>query len=511
MNRPFLLLLCILALSLCNCSYKGQQKNQSSYSNAFLNRVLNDPSDFFYLKPKNISDSLAYLPIGMFDSGTGGLTVLNALIDFDHHNNNTHAYEANGDGIRDFLTESFIYFGDQANMPYGNYAKMDKSGYLKELVLKDVLFLLGNKYWRSPSDTSYQTDKQGVKLIVIACNTATAYGKDEIERMFVESNSNMKVIGVIDAGVRGALASFAKDEDGTVAVMATAGTVTSEGYVHAFHRLKKQSGFSGDIQIIQQGCPGIAEAVDEEANFIDRKATKPRQNYRGPGFDTDEIKIEKELLRIYQFNKKDNGILCDFQDERCNMMQLNSPENYMKFYLVSLCEQLRKKPGARPLKTIILGCTHYPFLTDFIKKTLTELYHLKIDGKYIYRDFLSDSIQLIDPAINTAKEVYDYLVENNLLKRKGDINNSEFYISEPVLPNPDLKTDAPGRFSYDYKYSRGENNALYDTKQIPMSRKNLPEEVIVRLRQQIPNVFEIMRKFNQVSPKTKFLEMDKQL
>lgn len=511
MNKPLLLLICILALSLCNCTNKVQEKKLVTYSNTFLNSVLNNPSDFFYVKPRNITDSLAYLPIGMFDSGTGGLTVLNALIDFDRHNNNTRGYEPNGDGIRDFLTESFIYFGDQANMPYGNYAKMDKSGYLKELVLKDVLFLMGNKYWRSPSDTNYQTDKQGVKLIVIACNTATAYGMDEIERMFIESASNMKVIGVIDAGIRGALATFAEDEDGTLAVLATAGTVSSEGYVHAFNSLIKQSGHSGDIQIIQQGCPGVAEAVDEEANFIDRKATKPRQNYRGPGFDNNEMKIEKELLRIYQFNKKENGILCDIEGEQCNIMQLNSPENYIKFYLVSLCEQLRKKPGAKPLKTIILGCTHYPFLTDFIKKTLTELYHLKINGKYIYRDFLSDSIQLIDPAINTAKEVYDYLLENNLLNRMGDINKSEFYISEPKIPNPDKETDAPGRFSYDYKYSRGENNALYDTKQIPMSRKNLPEEVIVRLRQQIPNVFEIMRKFNQVSPKTKFLEMDKQL
>jgi len=59
------------------------------------------------------------LPIGVFDSGTGGLTVLNALIRLDAFDNRTH--EHGSDGIPDFVSEKFIYLGDKANMPYGRY------------------------------------------------------------------------------------------------------------------------------------------------------------------------------------------------------------------------------------------------------------------------------------------------------------------------------------------------------------------------------------------------------
>ena len=60
-------------------------------------------------------------PIGIFDSGTGGLTVFDAIVNFDKYNNKTRNFTSNGDSIRDFNQESFIYLADQANMPYGNY------------------------------------------------------------------------------------------------------------------------------------------------------------------------------------------------------------------------------------------------------------------------------------------------------------------------------------------------------------------------------------------------------
>ncbi len=58
------------------------------------------------------------LPIGVFDSGVGGLTVLEAIKAHDRHHNLTGADGA--DGVPDFAGERFVYFGDQANMPYGN-------------------------------------------------------------------------------------------------------------------------------------------------------------------------------------------------------------------------------------------------------------------------------------------------------------------------------------------------------------------------------------------------------
>ena len=70
----------------------------------------------------------------------------------------------------DFRDERFIYFGDQANMPYGNYSAAGRTDYLRELILKDAAFLLGRRAWAAEP----RFDKPPVKAIVIACNAATA-------------------------------------------------------------------------------------------------------------------------------------------------------------------------------------------------------------------------------------------------------------------------------------------------------------------------------------------------
>ncbi|HZK60487.1 MAG TPA: hypothetical protein VFC41_00335, partial [Anaerovoracaceae bacterium] len=115
----FLALICCIGLFLIDCSNNPKQKHTD---NLFLNRALNDVSDYYYVDLKAGSNVTADLPIGMFDSGTGGLTVLRALIDFDSYDNSNKKSLKGGDGKNDFINEQFIYFGDQANMPYGNYS-----------------------------------------------------------------------------------------------------------------------------------------------------------------------------------------------------------------------------------------------------------------------------------------------------------------------------------------------------------------------------------------------------
>ena len=504
-KNPFLLVCCLIIISGgCNNNPSGT-KIKTDYGNSFLNRSLNDPSDYFYFDFKANDGISSSLPIGMFDSGTGGLTVLHALVNFDKFNNSTKEFLPAGDGINDFKTERFIYFGDQANMPYGNYSEVKKTGFLEELVLRDALFLLGNKYYTTEDDKKYQTDKETVKLIVIACNTATAYGKDDIEKMLSSAGSRIRVIGVIDAGVRGALSSFEKDESGTIAVMATAGTVSSNGYLDTFISLKEKMGYTGKIEFVQHAGIGIAEAIDEEPNFIIRDAVKTRKNYRGPSLVNDDLKIRAELMKIYNFDTLKNSLLCDYRNGQCETMQINSPENYVRYHLVSLCERLRTIPEAMPLKTLILGCTHYPYLSGYIQTTLKELYNLKINNKYVYRNVLRDSIILIDPAINTATEVYEYLAANELRNSGGDINKSEFFISMPDRTNPEIRTDSLKWFTYDYKYGRNENH-FYDTRQVPVSRLNTNDEIISRFQKQIPAVFDLIRRFNSENGKTAFLK-----
>ena len=509
MNRHLFIIFCI-GLSSYSCKNPQGTNASVNFGNIFLNHALNDRSDYYYIDFKAGTDITEDLPIGMFDSGTGGLTVLDALLNLDIFDNSSRMPRQDGDGNKDFITEQFIYFGDQANMPYGHYPEKNKTAFLKELILRDALFLMGSKYYRSPDDEKYQTGKQPVKLIVIACNTATAYGKTDIENMLSSAGSGIKVIGVIDAGVRGALATFGINESGTIAVMATAGTVLSDGYINTFNSLVNASGYTGNIDFIQHPGAGIAEAIDEEQNFISRSAIKPRTDYKGPSLSNDGLKIKKELLDHYNFETTGNSLLCDITNGRYNTLQLNSPENYMKYHLVSLCENLLTRKDIKPLKTLILGCTHYPYLSGYIQKTLGELYNLKINDKYVYRDVLCDSVILIDPAVNTAKEVYEYLLGNNLLNKNGGINNSEFYISVPDNLNPEIKTDSLKWFTYDYKYGRDENH-FYDTKQVPVSRLNTSDEIILRFRKQIPEVYELIRSFNSENRKTAFLKPEERL
>ena len=90
-------------------------------------------------------------------------------------------------------------------MPYGNYDAEGKSDYLRELVIKDALFLLDDNYYETQYDRESDGIKPRVKIIVIACNTATAYGLKDITSLLEQSNTGVKVIGVINAGVKATL------------------------------------------------------------------------------------------------------------------------------------------------------------------------------------------------------------------------------------------------------------------------------------------------------------------
>ncbi len=115
--------------------------------------------------------------------------------------------------MRDLQRNHYIFLGDLANMPYGSYALENNTALLIEHVMKDVQFLLGNKYYRTGHSRRYQVDKSPVKAIVVACNTATAYALDTINLFLEEAGCDIGVIGVIDAGAHGAFGNFSPGEN----------------------------------------------------------------------------------------------------------------------------------------------------------------------------------------------------------------------------------------------------------------------------------------------------------
>lgn len=500
-------LLVVFGFSCNNSTSKGEDKGeiQVGKERPIIASILNDEESFYHLDFQDYPEMDKTLPIGVFDSGTGGLTVLDALVNFDKYNNKDQREIP--DGVPDFTSEKFIYLADQANMPYGNYSSEDKNELLIEHIIKDTQFLLSDKYYRDANSETYHQDKQRVKSIVIACNTATAYGSEFIREFIDKTGIELKVIGVIDAGARGTLSTLGKDENGSIGVMATVGTIQSKGYENTLLRLKEKLGYTGDIQIYNQSGHGIAEAVDEEPDFIDGKLNGPRQDYRGPSLDNPDFKIDKTLMDIYNFDFDHGKMLCDSRKtDDCQILQINDSENYVRYHVVSLLEKIRNAENPQPLKAIVLGCTHYPYLTKEIDGILDELYNYKKDGEYIYREIMQENIAIVDPAVNLADELFVYMKEKNLFNPEGDIDNSEFYISIPNTTNPKVQLEENGRFPYQYKYGRKEGEIQEYVKVVPFSKNNISGEILERLKNSIPETFKIIEEFHRSNPKVSYLD-----
>ncbi|NLK62826.1 MAG: glutamate racemase [Fusobacteria bacterium] len=148
--------------------------------------------------------------IGVFDSGLGGLTVTKEIINL-------------------LPNENIIYFGDTARVPYGTKSKNAVVKYAKEI----VRFLM----------------TKDVKMIVIACNTASALALEEIKSMI-----NIPVIGVIKAGSKRAIATTV---NGKIGVIATNATIDSNAYKLAIENLNK------NVEIYQKACPLFVPLIEE--------------------------------------------------------------------------------------------------------------------------------------------------------------------------------------------------------------------------------------------------------
>jgi glutamate racemase len=426
------------------------------------------------------------LPIGVFDSGTGGLTVLEAMLTLDAFNNVTG--KPGADGKPDFDKEYFQYLADQANMPYGNYAAENKTDLLKEHVVKNMDFLYNNKYDKIQNESNAEQQKQGVKMLVLACNTATAFALDEVKQYSKEKADNIPVLGVINAGVKAALAYQASHQKGAIGVFATAGTVASDGYPKTIRAMAKSLGMNEPV-IVSQGGYGLADAIDRDYSFFVDTASSYRKEYKGPSINHPNYKIDTSLLSVYKFNNEKNKLLCEFDDTgKCLDIQLNDPENYVRYHLVSLFEKMRSQHIATPMNTLILGCTHYPFMRDTIRHVLNELYNYKVSGEYAYRTVLAEYVELIDPAIETAKEAYLEMRKLGL-ENQTDKKSNVFFITTPNNNIPEAKLQTDGWFTYEYKYGRNANENKKFVNFVPFDNKNISTATYERLKSALPAVY----------------------
>jgi glutamate racemase len=435
------------------------------------------------------------LPIGVFDSGTGGLTVLEAILTLDAFNNRTG--QPGADGIPDFKGEHFQYLADQANMPYGNYAAASKTDLLKEHVLKSMRFLLEKQATMRSADLSSPfttSPKDPVKMLVIACNTATAYALDDIKKyVSVSGWGSVPVVGVINAGSLAALRHQQKNK-GTIGVFATAGTVASNGYPRSLQQMANSMGME-KLSIVSQGGFGLAESIDRDWSFFAPDAKSLRQEYKGPSFTHATYPVDSTLLPVYGFVKTGNSLLCEFDDRgRCLELQLNDPVNYVRYHLVSLLEKMRQQPYALPLNTLILGCTHYPYLRDTISAVLTELYHYRDKDGYRYQRVLAEHVALIDPAVETAKEAYLALRAQQLMVTEETRSSDAFYISIPNTTLKGVQLQQDGWFTNEYKYGRSAGTGEEFVKFVPFDSHNIAKATYERFQLLLPACYERIRR-----------------
>ena len=158
-------------------------------------------------------------PIGVFDSGIGGLTVVREI-------------------ARQLPHESIVYFGDTARVPYGPKSPDTVRRYSREI-------------------TSY-LEAEGVKAVVVACNTATAHALPDLQATF-----GLPIVGVVNPGASAAVQASAHGEIG---VIGTAGTVRSGAYERAIHALAPAA------HVTARACPLFVPLVEE--GWLDTEPTR---------------------------------------------------------------------------------------------------------------------------------------------------------------------------------------------------------------------------------------------
>jgi glutamate racemase len=167
-------------------------------------------------------------PIGVFDSGIGGLTVVREL-------------------FRHAPREAILYFGDTARVPYGTKSP----AVVRVFARQDARFLLTHR----------------VKMIVVACHTVSSIALDELSR-----EATVPVLGVVEPGIRAGLDAT---RNGRIGVIGTRATVLSGAYERGFKALRP------DLRVFTQACPLFVPLVEE--GWLDEDVTvRTAEKYLAP-------------------------------------------------------------------------------------------------------------------------------------------------------------------------------------------------------------------------------------
>lgn len=237
-------------------------------------------------------------PIGVFDSGLGGLTAVRELKNV-------------------LPNENIIYFGDTGRVPYGTRSNST----IKKYAMQDAKFLLKHK----------------VKMVIAACGTVSSVASN------LKNDLPVPYTGVVSPTC---FAAAKATKNKKIGVIGTSATINS----HSYRDMLKK--FDSEITTIEQDCPLFVPLV--ENGFIDK--------------DDEVVRL---VIERYMNHIKEAGV-----------------------------------------DTVILGCTHYPIISEAIKSVMGE------------------DVTLIDSGKETAIYAAKILKENNLVSDRTENGTAEFYVSD---------------------------------------------------------------------------------
>jgi glutamate racemase len=272
-------------------------------------------------------------PIGVFDSGIGGLSVLKQFIRFLPY-------------------EKYIYLGDTARVPYGNRSSETVKQYSREC----TQFLLDHE----------------VKLIVVACNTASSVALDAIREV-----SNVPVIGMILPAVSAALRA---SSNGKIGVIGTRATINSNAYSNTIYELSQ----SENIKVESKACPLFVPIVEE--GWIDHPATRL---------------IAEDYLSEF----KETGI-----------------------------------------DTLVLGCTHYPLLSQLIGEIIPNI-SLIDSGEHA----AVTAIRLLAESNDLVEERQEFIITPNITFYVTDVPSTFFDMAQRFLG---FSVDSPNKIVLGSQHSK---------------------------------------------------------
>jgi glutamate racemase len=236
-------------------------------------------------------------PIGVFDSGIGGLTVVKRL-------------------ATTLPNENIIYFGDTARVPYGSKSNST----VIEYSIQNTKFLL----------------QKNIKALVVACNTASSIAIPDLKKMF-----DIPIIGMIEPGSKMALEKSKSNKIGVIGTRATVGNLAYS---------KEIKMLNSSVEVVERSCPLFVPLAEE--GWVKHQAT---------------FEIAEEYLK----ELREIGI-----------------------------------------DTLVLGCTHYPILSDVIQEVIGM------------------NVSLIDSGVASSEVIKTELEKLNLLSDLDKPGIQEFYVSD---------------------------------------------------------------------------------